>query len=139
MEISPPKLSFCGCPFVGDEESGEEGNGISAGVAHWTEKVQSNLIPRPDFAIYVGPTKLSIYTVQIGLFIVDVKTTGKSAYFGRADLVLDAVKATHLILSSVWEHAKDGQGRRQLFSLTQQSNHILKRKPQKPFHVISQK
>ncbi|WP_112320944.1 M20 family metallopeptidase [Oceanibium sediminis] len=95
--------------FVGDEESGEEGSGISAGVAHWTDKVQSKLIARPDFAIYVEPTSLSVYTAQIGFFIADVKVTGRSAYFGRPDLGVDALKATHAILASVWNHAEARQ------------------------------
>ena len=67
--------------FVGDEESGEEGTGVSAGVDHWTRKVQSGDIARPDFAIYVEPTSLSVYTAQIGFFIADVKVTGRSANF----------------------------------------------------------
>lgn len=95
--------------FVGDEESGEDGSGVSAGVAHWTEMVQADKIPRPDFAVYVEPTSLSVYTAQIGFFIADVKITGKSAYFGRPDLGVDALKATHSILTSVWKHAEARQ------------------------------
>jgi len=96
--------------FVGDEESGEEGSGVSAGVAHWTDMVQAGKIPRPDLAVYVEPTSLSVYTAQIGFFIADVKITGKSAYFGRPDLGVDALKATHSILASVWKHAEARQG-----------------------------
>lgn len=95
--------------FVGDEESGQEGSGVSAGVAHWIQMVQANTIPTPDFAIYVEPTSLSVYTAQIGFFIADVKITGKSAYFGRPDLGIDALKATHSILASVWQHAEARQ------------------------------
>ncbi|MGB7268823.1 MAG: M20/M25/M40 family metallo-hydrolase [Albidovulum sp.] len=91
--------------FVGDEESGEEGSGISAGVDHWTRKVQTGDIARPDFAIYVEPTSLSVYTAQIGFFIAEVKVTGRSAYFGRPDLGVDALKAAHAILAKVWDHA----------------------------------
>ncbi len=96
--------------FIGDEESGEEGSGVSAGVAHWTDMVQAGTIPRPDFAVYVEPTSLSVYTAQIGFFIADVKITGKSAYFGRPNLGVDALKATHSILASVWKHADARQG-----------------------------
>ncbi len=95
--------------FIGDEESGEEGSGVSAGVTHWTDMVQAGKIPRPDFAVYVEPTSLSVYTAQIGFFIADVKVTGKSAYFGRPDLGIDALKATHSILASVWKHAETRQ------------------------------
>lgn len=95
--------------FVGDEESGEDGSGVSAGVAHWTDMVQAGKIPRPDFAVYVEPTSLSTYTAQIGFFIADVKITGKSSYFGRPDLGVDALKATHSVLASVWKHAESRQ------------------------------
>jgi acetylornithine deacetylase len=95
--------------FIGDEESGEEGRGVSAGVAHWTDMVRAGKILRPDFAVYVEPTSLSVYTAQIGFFIADVKITGKSAYFGRPDLGVDALKATQSILASVWKHAEARQ------------------------------
>lgn len=55
--------------FVGDEESGQEGTGVSAGVAHWSNKVLAGEITKPDFAIYVEPTSLSIYTAQIGFLL----------------------------------------------------------------------
>ncbi|ABD53798.1 M20 family metallopeptidase [Jannaschia sp. CCS1] len=96
--------------FIGDEESGEEGTGVSAGIAHWADMVQANKIPRPDFAVYVEPTSLSVYTAQIGFFIADVTLTGTSAYFGRPDLGVDALKATHAVLASVWKHAEARQG-----------------------------
>lgn len=110
--------------FVGDEESGEEGTGVSAGVDHWTRKVQDGDIARPEFAIYVEPTSLSVYTAQIGFFIADVTVTGRSAYFGRPDLGVDALKATHAILASVWQHA---EARRSLTEhpLTGQSNVLV--------------
>lgn len=110
--------------FIGDEESGEEGIGVSAGVAHWTDMVQAGKIPRPDFAVYVEPTNLSIYTAQIGFFIADVKITGKSAYFGRPDLGVDALKATHSILAAVWKHAEARQGL-QAHPLTGQSSVLV--------------
>ena len=93
--------------FVGDEESGEPGSGNSAGIRAWTEKVQSGQIAKPDFAIYVEPTKLDVYTSQIGFFIAEVRLTGKSAYFGRPELGVDALKATHAVLSALWEHADE--------------------------------
>jgi len=95
--------------FVGDEESGQQGTGISAGVDHWTRKVQAGAITKPDFAIYVEPTSLSVYTAQIGFFIADVTVTGRSAYFGRPDLGVDALKATHSILANIWKHAEARQ------------------------------
>lgn len=91
--------------FVGDEESGEPGTGVSAGISHWTDQVLKGNASKPDFAIYVEPTNLSVYTANIGFFIADVTVTGKSAYFGRPDLGVDALKATHKIITSVWHYA----------------------------------
>ncbi|MCR9121311.1 MAG: M20/M25/M40 family metallo-hydrolase [Phyllobacteriaceae bacterium] len=93
--------------FVGDEESGEPGTGVSAGIARWSDDVETGLIPKPDFAIYVEPTQLDVYSAQIGFFIADVTVTGRSAYFGRPELGVDALKATHAILASVWDHAAE--------------------------------
>lgn len=91
--------------FVGDEESGEPGTGVSAGVRHWAEAVAKGEFSRPDLAIYVEPTRLQILPVQIGFYIADVKLTGQSAYFGRPDLGRDALKAAHRVLQAIWEHS----------------------------------
>ncbi|MGH1482223.1 MAG: M20 family metallopeptidase [Geminicoccales bacterium] len=95
-------LSFA---FVGDEESGQPGSGISAGIKHFTEVVAQGRTPKPDFAIYVEPTRLAVYPAQIGFFIADIKVTGKSAYFGVPELGRDALKAGHKVLSALWEHS----------------------------------
>ena len=91
--------------FVGDEESGEPGTGVSAGIKHYTERVLSGRIPRPDFAVYIEPTRLSVYPAQMGFFIADVTVSGKSAYFGMPELGIDALKAMHAILGAVWKHS----------------------------------
>lgn len=91
--------------FVGDEESGEPGTGISAGVRHWTEAVAAGKLPRPDLAVYVEPTQLQVLPVQIGFYIAEVKLTGQSAYFGRPDLGRDALKAAHRVLQAIWDHS----------------------------------
>jgi acetylornithine deacetylase len=91
--------------FVGDEESGESGTGISAGVRHWTNAVTSGRLPRPDLAVYVEPTQLQVLPVQIGFYIADVKLTGQSAYFGRPDLGRDALRAAHRVLQAIWDHS----------------------------------
>lgn len=67
--------------FVGDEESGEPGTGVSAGARALMEEIRSGGIPRPDFAIYTEPTRLSVFTAQMGFFIADLRMVGKSAYF----------------------------------------------------------
>lgn len=89
--------------FVGDEESGEEGTGVSAGVAHWSAGVLSGRAPRPDFAIYVEPTGLDVYAAQIGFFIADVTVHGTSAYFGYPEQGVDALRAGYDLLTAIWE------------------------------------
>lgn len=91
--------------FVGDEESGQPGTGISAGVRHWTDRVLAGELPRPGLAVYVEPTRLQVLPVQIGFYIAEVKLTGQSAYFGRPDLGRDALKAAHGVLQAIWDHS----------------------------------
>lgn len=91
--------------FVGDEESGEPGTGISAGIGRWTEKVLAGDLPHPDLAVYVEPTRLQVLPVQIGFYIAEVKLTGQSAYFGRPELGRDALKAGHGVLQAIWDHS----------------------------------
>ena len=97
--------------FVGDEESGEPDTGVSAGIKDYTERVLSGDIAKADFAIYVEPTKLAVFTAQMGFFIADVTVTGKSAYFGVPEQGIDALKAAHTILASIWEHSNAIAGR----------------------------
>lgn len=94
-------LSFA---FIGDEESGEPGTGVSAGAHDLVKRVKDGTIAKPDFAVYVEPTRLDVYTAQIGFFIADITITGKSAYFGTPELGVDALKATHAILGNLWQH-----------------------------------
>ena len=92
--------------FTGDEEGGgAPGTGVSAGIRAWVDLVRAGKVARPDFAVYVEPTQLSIYAAQIGFFMADVVITGKSAYFSYPELGVDALKATHDILSSIWRYA----------------------------------
>ncbi len=91
--------------FVGDEESGQPGSGVSAGIKQFAERVTRGKTPKPDFAIYVEPTRLAVYPAQIGFFIADIEITGKSAYFGVPELGRDALKAGHQVLSALWEHS----------------------------------
>jgi acetylornithine deacetylase/succinyl-diaminopimelate desuccinylase-like protein len=41
----------------------------------------------------------------MGFFIADVLVVGRSAYFGRPELGVDALKGAHRILSAVWAHS----------------------------------
>lgn len=92
--------------FVGDEESGQPGTGVSAGVKDYVSRIESGAIPRPDFCVYVEPTRLAVFPAQIGFFIVDITITGKSAYFGMPERGHDALKASHSIMSALWEHSE---------------------------------
>jgi acetylornithine deacetylase len=91
--------------FVGDEESGEEGTGVSAGMKALVKAFRAGELPRPNFAIYVEPTRLQVYTAQMGFFICDITVTGRSAYFGVPELGADALKAAHAALSALWDHS----------------------------------
>ncbi len=93
--------------FIGDEESGEPGTGTSAGMKALMPMIDSGAIPRPDFAIYVEPTTLDVYSAQIGFFIADIEVTGRTAYFGVPELGADALKAAHAILAALWAHSAD--------------------------------
>lgn len=93
--------------FVCDEESGEPGTGISAGMRDYAARVKRGQITRPDAAIYVEPTGLNVLPVQIGFFIADIVLTGRSAYFGRPDLGRDALKAAHAVLAAIWAHSDE--------------------------------
>ncbi|HLW92893.1 MAG TPA: M20/M25/M40 family metallo-hydrolase [Roseiarcus sp.] len=97
-----PTLLFA---FVGDEESGEEGSGVSAGARAFAAEIANGQLPKPDFAIYVEPTMLDVYVAHMGFFICDTKVTGKSAYFGVPELGVDALKAANQVLSALWRYS----------------------------------
>lgn len=93
--------------FVGDEESGQPGTGVSAGIKDLVRRMETGTIARPDFVVYVEPTRLSVYPAQIGFFIVDITITGRSAYFGVPELGKDALKASHAAMSALWQHSDE--------------------------------
>ena len=93
--------------FIGDEESGEPGSGVSAGAKDLVARIKAGRVPRPDFAVYVEPTNLDVYTAQIGFFIADITVMGKTAYFGTPELGVDALKATHRLLARIWKHESE--------------------------------
>jgi acetylornithine deacetylase len=89
--------------FVADEESGEPGMGLSNGVKSALPVVQKKSL-NPALAVYLEPTELNIYTAQMGFQIVDIEITGKTSYFGKPELGIDALKIGHQILAKLWEH-----------------------------------
>jgi len=91
--------------FIGDEESGEPGTGVSLGIKAFVAEIEAGAVPRPDFAIYVEPTELNVYPAQMGFLICDITVTGRSAYFGVPELGVDALKAAHRVLSAIWAHS----------------------------------
>ncbi len=91
--------------FVGDEESGEPGSGVSAGMKALVADIASGAAPRPHFAIYVEPTQLNVYAAQMGFLICDITVTGRSAYFGVPELGVDALKAAHAILAALFQYS----------------------------------
>jgi len=97
--------------FVGDEESGQPGTGISAGIKDYVARIEAGSVSRPDFCVYVEPTRLAVYPAQIGFFIADIAITGKSAYFGVPELGHDALRASHAVMSALWAHSDDVSAR----------------------------
>ena len=91
--------------FVGDEESGEPGTGVSAGARAFAEAIGGGEAPKPDMAIYVEPTMLDVYVAHMGFFLCDIKVIGKSAYFGTPELGVDALKAAHSVLGAIWRYS----------------------------------
>lgn len=89
--------------FVGDEESGEPGTGISAGMRALIAAMRSGEVDLPDFAIYVEPTTLDVYPAHMGFMIVDITVTGRTSYVGVPEKGVDALKATHAVLSALWQ------------------------------------
>ena len=90
--------------FVCDEESGQPGSGVSLGMRAAVKHLWEGSGRPPDFAIYTEPSTGAIYSAQMGFLIADITLLGKSAYFGKPELGVDALKAGHALLSALWEH-----------------------------------
>lgn len=88
--------------WICDEESGEPGLGHSVGMRAAAERIAAGAIPRTDFAIYVEPTGLAVYAAQIGFLIAEISLEGRSAYFGRPQEGVDALRAGHDVLTQLW-------------------------------------
>ena len=105
--------------FVCDEESGQPGSGVSAGMRAALRDVFGGAGadgPPADFAVYTEPTTSAIYTAQMGFLIAEVALEGRSAYFGTPELGVDALRAGHALLSELWRHSADlrARGRHEL-------------------------
>ena len=90
--------------FVCDEESGQPGCGLSAGMRAAVRHLFEGERTTPDFAIYAEPTDAAVYTAQMGFLIAEITLTGRSAYFGTPELGVDALRAGHALLAALWEH-----------------------------------
>jgi acetylornithine deacetylase/succinyl-diaminopimelate desuccinylase-like protein len=91
--------------FPCDEESGEVGSGVSAGIKDALPHIAPQGHPTADFAIYVEPTQNQVYVAQMGFFIADITLIGKSAYFGVPEQGIDALQAAHQALTGLWNHS----------------------------------
>jgi acetylornithine deacetylase len=99
-----PTLIFA---FVGDEESGEPGSGVSGGARAFSQLIAKGELPKPDMAIYVEPSMLDVYVAHMGFFLCDIKVIGKSAYFGVPELGVDALKGAHSVLAAIWRFSDE--------------------------------
>ncbi len=112
--------------LVGDEESGIENSGYSDGIKAIVEKMKNKQIPLADFAIYTEPTTLDIYTAQIGFIIAEISIKGKSAYYGKPWLGVDAIKNANKLMTGLIEYSK---------SIWNECNHDLLGRP---FNLITE-
>jgi acetylornithine deacetylase len=88
--------------WVCDEESGEPGLGRSLGMRAAAARIADGRIPWADFAIYVEPTGLDVFCAQIGFLIGEIALEGRTAYFGRPEEGVDALRAGHRVLTELW-------------------------------------
>ena len=96
--------------FVCDEESGQVGSGVSAGMRGAVRDVFGEVgrsESPADFAVYTEPTTSAVYTAQMGFLIADVALVGRSAYFGTPELGVDALRAGHGLLDELWRHSAE--------------------------------
>ncbi len=93
--------------FVADEESGEHDSGYSDGIKALLPLFADGVLPSASFAIYTEPTTLQVYAAQMGFLTADIIIQGESSYFGTPWLGRDALRATHRLLSRLWEHSDE--------------------------------
>lgn len=88
--------------FVADEESGEEGSGVSEGVQRAIAQAQKGEHPiDAELVIYGEPTGLDVMLMHIGFFLVELELEGSSAYFGTPHLGVDAMASAEAILPAL--------------------------------------
>jgi acetylornithine deacetylase len=87
---------------VGDEESGEPDSGFSDGIKAAVQRMRSGDIPTADFAVYVEPTQLDLYTAQLGFIIAEIAITGESAFWSAPWLGSDALRQGHKLIERLW-------------------------------------
>jgi acetylornithine deacetylase len=88
--------------FVADEESGEEGSGISEGVQRAIAQAQKGDHPIDgELVVYGEPTGLDVMPMHIGFFLVNVVLEGTSAYFGTPELGADTLATAEVILPAL--------------------------------------
>jgi len=93
--------------FVCDEESGQPNSGVSQGMKAAVTDIFDKADRLPSFAIYTEPTTSAIYTAQMGFLIADIVVHGRSAYFGKPELGVDALMAGHELLTRLWKHSEE--------------------------------
>lgn len=94
--------------FVSDEESGEPEMGLSAGLKASMDPI-AEVATDPRLCIYVEPTTLAIYTTQMGFQIADITINGRTSYFGKPELGVDALQIAHRVLDALWQHNQELQ------------------------------
>jgi acetylornithine deacetylase len=75
--------------------------------------MQAGEIPTADFAIYIEPTELDIYTAQLGFIIAEIQITGTSAFWSAPWLGVDALRSGHKLVERLWDLAHRVHGSRE--------------------------
>lgn len=97
--------------FVGDEESGQPGTGLSAGTRALVEELRSGGLPSPDFAVYTEPTQLDVYAAQPGFLIATIAVHGSSSYFAFPWRGRDAIRGAARLLEALYAYEATLWGR----------------------------
>ena len=90
--------------FVCDEESGQPGSGLSAGMRAAVQHLFEGERTTPDFAIYAEPTDAAVYTAQMGFLIAGHHPDRPVRLLRHPELGVDALRAGHALLAALWEH-----------------------------------
>jgi acetylornithine deacetylase len=98
---------------VADRETGGPGLGASAGMTALAGQIGGTDLPRPDFAVYLDPTRLAVCTAQVGVLVAELAGSNEQAvrHALEAHAATLAGSATHPLSASPSLAVSDHGGR----------------------------